>query len=205
MTTRAIHELIDKAIARERRTHEFQRQLEPGIDALRRRLRLPEPDASAALVDFVIDYVRAAPGALDLAASVGRYLDFYDYVAPFIYLAEDFFLHPVENSPNAGLQCVLREAFLAHRLIEEVNDHHMRLHQRPLLPIDMTEANIIVHHLLGDAAAIRLESLVAATAARQLLKFPAGSEPDTSRPRSVPMPARSRLPAPTRVRLRLEG
>lgn len=205
MTTRAIHELIDNAVARERRTQEFRQQLEPEIDALRRRLLLPEPDATAALVEFVVDYVRAVPSALDLVASVGRYLDFYDYVAPFIYLAEDFFLHPVENSPDAGLQCVLREAFLAHRLIEEVNDHHVRLHQRPLLPVDMTEANIIVHYLLGDATATRLESLVAGTAARQLQKLPPGMEPEASRPRSIPMPAQSLLSAPTQVRLRLEG
>ncbi|HEY6130583.1 MAG TPA: hypothetical protein VIV27_01125, partial [Halioglobus sp.] len=63
---------------------------------------------------------------------------------------------------------LLDEAFLAHRLLEEVNDRHIRHLQRPLLLLDMTEANIIVHHLLGDAFANRLEQLVQFTAAQLL-------------------------------------
>jgi hypothetical protein len=84
-------------------------------------------------------------------------------------MAEDYFLQPPEELPgDGGLEALLDEAFLAHRLLEEVNDHHIRHMQRPLLPIDMTEANIIVHHLLGDSFATRLEQLVQFTAAQLL-------------------------------------
>ena len=84
-------------------------------------------------------------------------------------MAEDYFLAPPEELPSdSGLEALLDEAFLAHRLLEEVNDHHIRHLQRPLLPVDMTEANIIVHHLLGDTFATRLEQLVQFTAAQIL-------------------------------------
>ena len=84
-------------------------------------------------------------------------------------MAEDYFLHPPEDLPaDGGLEALLDEAFLAHRLLEEVNDHHIRHLQRPLLPLDMTEANIIVHHLLGDDLANALDQLVHETAAQLL-------------------------------------
>ena len=69
---------------------------------------------------------------------------------------------------DGGLEALLDEAFLAHRLLEEVNDHHIRHLQRPLLPLDMTEANLIVHYLLGDEFATRLEHLVQFTASQLL-------------------------------------
>ncbi len=75
---------------------------------------------------------------------------------------------PDDLPQDGGLEALLDEAFLAHRLLEEVNDHHIRHLQRPLLPLDMTEANIIVHHLLGDEFATRLEQLVQFTAAQLL-------------------------------------
>jgi hypothetical protein len=80
-------------------------------------------------------------------------------------------LQPPEPLPqDGGLEALLDEAFLSHRLLEEVNDHHIRHLRRPLLPLDMTEANIIVHHLLGDEFATRLEELVQFTAAQLLDK-----------------------------------
>jgi hypothetical protein len=97
-------------------------------------------------------------------------MGFYDYAAPFLDMAEDYFLHPPDDLPDDGLGELLDEAFLAHRLLEEVNDHHIRHLQRPLLPVDMTEANVIVHHLLGDALANRLDQRVHDTAAKLLAR-----------------------------------
>jgi hypothetical protein len=109
------------------------------------------------------------PGCILLVTAVSKGMGFYDYAAPFLDMAEDYFLHPPENLPaQSGLEALLDEAFLAHRLLEEVNDHHIRHLQRPLLPVDMTEANIIVHHLLGDELANQLDELVHQTASQLL-------------------------------------
>jgi len=144
--------------------------LQDELPHLRRALLLPEEDPVDALMAFVTQYVRSVPSCLRLVQAVSKRLGFYGYAAPFLRMAEDYFLQPPQELPaDGGLEALLDEAFLAHRLLEEVNDHHVRHLQRPLLPVDMTEANTIVHHLLGDKFATRLEQLVQ-YAASQLLR-----------------------------------
>ena len=156
-----ISKAIDAAIAHERETHMFRKRLAALAPQLRLRLVLPESNTVSALLAFTVDYVESVPGALKLVTQVSTDFGFYRYAAPFLHLAEDFFLQPPEDlSAVVGLEALLDESFLAHRLLEEVNDHHIRALGRSLLPVDMTEANIIVHHLLGDELASRLDGLV---------------------------------------------
>jgi len=166
---REIRELIADALRREAETGALHRELEQRVTELGGKLLLPEDEPVAALMSFVTSYIRSVPSCLRLVAAVSTRQGFYDYAAPFLHLAEDYFLSPPEElQGHGGLGALLDEAFLAHRLLEEVNDHHIRHLRRPLLPVDMTEANIIVHHLLGDRFATRLEQLVQFTAAQLL-------------------------------------
>jgi hypothetical protein len=94
---------------------------------------------------------------------------FFDYAAPLLSLAEDYFLQPHDELPqDGGWEALLGESFLALRLLEKVNDYPIRLLRRPLLPLDMTEANIIVRYLLGDSFDARMEQLVQLTASHLL-------------------------------------
>ncbi len=204
----AIRETIAAALRNESDTGLLAGRLSRELPSLRTKLVLPEQQPVAALMAFITDYVESVPSCISLVDSVSRRLGFYDYAAPFLHMAEDFFLSPPEElSEDGGLEALLDEAFLAHRLLEEVNDHHIRHLQRPLLPVDMTEANIIVHHLLGDELATRLEQLVQ-YAARQLL----GREHVWERVRSLPggedamdpvICSRSLAGSPQKIRLRL--
>ena len=170
MAIPGIKQTIADALQSERRSALLAGRLERELPALRKKLVLPEDAPVAALMAFISNYVESVPGCISLVAAVSKRLGFYDYAAPFLNMAEDFFLQPPDELPgNGGLEALLDEAFLAHRLLEEVNDHHIRHLHRPLLPVDMTEANIIVYHLLGDELAMRMEQLVQYTA-QQLLK-----------------------------------
>ncbi len=199
---------IEAAVADERASGRLRARLEPRIGTLRVKLLLPPEDPGTALIAFITDYVESVPGCLRLVSAVSKRLGFYDYAAPFLELAQDYFLHPPDDVPEDGsLEALLDESFLAHRLLEEVNDHHIRHLQHPLLPVDMTEANIIVHHLLGEAVANGLDRLVQDTAAALLER-----EHVWARVRSLPGKAVGRAPllssstmaaAPPRVRLRL--
>ena len=60
---------------------------------------------------------------------------------------------------------LLDEAYLAHRLVEEVNDRYVANGIAPLIPMDITRANLIVHQLLGDAFANKLDLAVEAAVA----------------------------------------
>jgi hypothetical protein len=169
MVPPGIRETISAALRAENETHQLRSRLERELPQLQHKLLLPEREPVAALLTFIIGYVESVPSCLRLVTAVSKRLGFFEYAAPFLHLAEDYFLQPPEVLPHdGGLEALLDEAFLAHRLLEEVNDHHIKHLQRPLLPLDMTEANIIVHHLLGDEFATRLEQLVQFTAAQLL-------------------------------------
>ncbi len=167
MTVAEIREIIREAGEHERQTRMLRHKLQAKLPELREKLVLQGDEPLDAVMEFITGYIESVPGSISLVTAVSKRLGFHDYAAPFLAMAEDYFVHPPDDVPDAvGLEPLLDEAFLAHRLLEEVNDQHIRHLQLPLLPLDMTEANIIVHHLLGDTLAVRLEQLVAFTASR---------------------------------------
>ena len=147
MTTPTIREIISAAILSEEKTGQLRAYLGDRQAQLSQTLILPERDPISALMIFITGYIESVPSSLSLVSAVSKKMGFHAYAAPFLLLAEDYFLHPPEPIADAqGLMGLLDEAFLAHRLLEEVNDNHMRHLNRALLPVDMTEANTIVHH-----------------------------------------------------------
>ncbi|HSX69979.1 MAG TPA: hypothetical protein VLF16_03520, partial [Pseudomonas sp.] len=52
------------------------------------------------------------------------------------------------------------EAYLAHRLVEEVNDRYIAHLGQPLIPLDTTVANVIAHQLIGEPFANQLDEAV---------------------------------------------
>lgn len=169
MAENIIRDKIRTAVQKEAKSGQLGRSLEKQLTLLSDKLVLPDKEPVAALLQFITDYVESVPDCILLVSAVSKHMGFYDYAAPFLDLAEDYFLHPPLDLPaDGGLEALLDESFLAHRLLEEVNDHHIRHLHRPLLPLDMTEANVIVHHLLGDALANQLDIKVHETAAKLL-------------------------------------
>ncbi len=169
MVATIIKDKISSAVRTEAKTGDLHRRLQERLPQLRERLVLTEDAPVEGLLAFIREYVESVPSCILLVAAVSKHMGFYDYAEPFLDMAENYFLNPPGDLPQGGgLEALLDEAFLAHRLLEEVNDHHIRHLQRPLLPIDMTEANVIVHHLLGDDLANRLDQMVHDTAAKLL-------------------------------------
>lgn len=210
MAKSGIRESITAAISHEARTGRFRRKLEQDLPELEAKLLLAEDNPVDALMDFVVDYVETVPGSLLLVSAVSKRYGFYDYAEPFLKMAEDYFLDPPDELPaDGGLEALLDEAFLAHRVLEEVNDHHIRHLQRPLLPVDMTEANLIVHYLLGDSFATRLEHRVQTTAAGLLAREHVWDQvkmlPGVEQGEVVPISSHSFRNGRPVVRLKLEG
>ena len=169
MAAAVIKDKIHNAVLAEARTGQLGRSLEERLPELNNKLVLPEADPVAGLLAFITGYIESVPDCLLLVTAVSKHMGFYDYAAPLLDMAEEYFLHPPADLPfEGGLEGLLDEAFLAHRLLEEVNDHHIRHLKRPLLPVDMTEANVIVHHLLGDELANQLDQKVHETATNLL-------------------------------------
>ena len=161
MSTDQIRETIALAVAQEQRSGQLLLSFEQNLESLRSSLLLPSVEAPARLVSFVQRYIEYVPEFLDGIAGACREAQTYQYVAPFLHMAEDFFLlPPAELAQATGLQELMDESYLAQRLFEEINDRHIRYRSVALLPIDMTRSNIIIHHLIGDHIANRLNQLV---------------------------------------------
>ncbi len=210
MVTPGIKETIRLALLREEESGQLRQKIAQEVPLLREKLVLPDNEPVLALMEFVTNYVESVPGCLHLVTALSKEFGFYDYAAPFLHMAEDYFLQPPSALPqDGGLEALLDEAFLAHRLLEEVNDHHIRHLQRPLVPLDMTEANIIVHHLLGDAFATSLEELVQFAAGQLLGKEyvcdQIRSTPGSSRPDTVLISSEQIMGPKHSVRLRLSA
>ena len=144
MSTESIRAIIADAWQHEASTGQLRELFEQQDETLRQSLVLPRVNAAECLVEFVGRYIDYVPVFIDGVRERIGDNGARDYVAPFLDMAEDYFLAPPEEvNEESGLQALLDEAFLAQRLIEEANDRHIQRHGRPLLPVDMTRANII--------------------------------------------------------------
>lgn len=111
---------------------------------------------------FVEGYIVQVPDTLEAAQAVADSANMRAQLLPVLKVAEAFFLQPPDlPADHKGMLALLDEAYLAHRLVEEVNDRYIAHGGEPLLPLDTTRANVIVHQLLGDTFANQLDQAVA--------------------------------------------
>ena len=161
MNTAALRQLIAQARQQEAGEQTLARFLQTQLERLHPSIRLPEDNASGALSAFVIAYIEEVPDVLDAAADVAREAGIEAAVKPVLKIAEQFFLQPPTLvAGHEGLEGLLDEAYLAHRLVEEVNDRYIAHLGQPLIPLDTTRANLIAHQLIGEPFANQLDEAV---------------------------------------------
>ena len=161
MNTPALREQIQLALVQEASSGALARQLQHQLDLLHPTIQLPASDAHGVLTRFVTSYVEQVPDVLDAAHAVAREAGIEAQVRPVLKLAEQFFLSPPSIlEGHQGLDALLDEAYLAHRLVEEVNDRYITHLGQPLIPLDTTVANVIAHQLIGEPFANQLDEAV---------------------------------------------
>ena len=161
MNTAALREQIQKARQHEKETGLLTRQLESKLPHLHPAIQLPEADAQGVLTRFVAAYIDEVPDLLDAANEVAREAGIESQIKPVLKIAEQYFLQPpVIMAGHVGLDSLLDEAYLAHRFVEEVNDLYIKHFGQPLIPLDMTVANLIAHQLIGEEFANQLDEAV---------------------------------------------
>ncbi|VVO13089.1 hypothetical protein [Pseudomonas fluorescens] len=161
MNTAALREQIQHALQHEAETGDLTRQLETQLPHLHPAIQLPDADAKGVLTRFVTAYIEQVPDLLDAANEVAREAGIEDQIKPVLKIAEQFFIQPPAiMEGHTGLDGLLDEAYLALRLVEEVNDLYIKHFGQPLIPLDMTVANLITHQLIGEAFANQLDEAV---------------------------------------------
>ena len=161
MNTAALRQLIQRAHQHEAATGQLARQLDTQLERLHPSIRLPVEDAQGVLERFVAAYIDQVPELLDAADAVAREVGIAAQIKPVLQIAEDYFLQPQALlNGHDGLDGLLDEAYLAHRLIEEMNDRYIRQFGQALIPMDTTVANLIAHQLIGEEFANQLDDAV---------------------------------------------
>ncbi|SDU37390.1 hypothetical protein SAMN05216296_3388 [Pseudomonas pohangensis] len=161
MDTAKLRQLIDSAHQMEARSGQLRSLLGSLLDSLHPAIRLPASDAPGVLAAFVGAYIKQVPDLLDAAASVARESGLEAPIMPVMKMAAEFFFHPpAVMDGHHGLESLLDEAYLAHRLVEEVNDLYITHLGQALIPLDTTVANLIAHRLIGEPFANQLDEAV---------------------------------------------
>lgn len=155
-----LRERVSAARGDEGSTDALQRWLERKLPQLHRSIRTRE-DVGTTLFNFIQAYIERVPDMLEAAQSVANHANMRPQLIPVLKVAEAFFLGtPDATEADQGLLVLLDEAYLAHRLVEEVNDRYLDHGGEPLIPMSNTKANLIVHQLLGEEYANELDAAV---------------------------------------------
>ncbi|WP_045856467.1 hypothetical protein [Teredinibacter purpureus] len=156
-----IRESIAEAHRIEAKNHRLRDFLETKLPELHSAITLPNGNGLDALLQFVTHYIEHVPDFIEALYELTKSAGVYKYAKTFLTIAEDYFFEPPELLQGRdGLLALVDEAYLAHRLIEEVNDRVMMASGLPLAPMDMTLSNIVVHDILGDEFANQLDLAV---------------------------------------------
>ncbi|SEH90018.1 hypothetical protein NLK61_13005 [Pseudomonas fuscovaginae UPB0736] len=161
MNTAALREQIQRAHQHEAETGQLTRHLEVQLPHLHPSIQVPEIDTTGVMTRFVTAYIDLVPELLDAANAVAREAGIESQIKPVLKIAEQFFLQPPSLlEGHVGLDSLLDEAYLAHRLVEEVNDLYIVHFGQTLIPLNTTVANLIAHQLIGEAFANQLDEAV---------------------------------------------
>lgn len=161
MPVSSLEQVLADARAQEAKTQELNRKLKRMLAELHPSIQLPEAARLATLQAFVEEYVAHVPRlvrALEEAAFEARQ---DGLITPLLtHIKAAFTLKEGE-----GLATLLDRAYYVQRLVEEVNDRFHLLAGAPLLTLDMTTANLIIHSLIGEPYANQLDEEAGHTAA----------------------------------------
>ncbi len=152
---------IAKAEQHEAVHHSLEKEILTRYQSLHRAIKIVDREKVKALLSFTHRYVNLVPQILAMAEICAKETHIYDYLKPFFEATEQVFFMPLDHNEHEqeSLPTLLEEAYLAHRLIEEANDRLIEKTGYPLIPIDLTTANLIAHDLIGEPYVNELDKM----------------------------------------------
>ncbi len=171
MNLDVIYQAIAKAKSHEVATHQLEVLVEKHLPVIHPLIELPNDEPAKALVEFISDYIDYVPALMEAVDEGARIAGIEDHVKPLLNIASAYFESPPETLVSEhGLHAIMDEAYLAHRLIEEVNDVYLANAGMPLIPMDTVMANVIVHNLIGEPFANELDAIVHQAVQQMMIK-----------------------------------
>ena len=173
MDTINIRHSIEQAKLLEEQNGQLAAQLSLKTPSLHRAIQMPADNAVSVMLDFVVRYTGHVAEFVDVLSIIGINANCCEYTEAVVNFCIGAFdqtlpqLKGQNTKEQNELATLMAQAYIAHRVIEEVNEHFSRQCNEPLIPMDMTRSNLIIHQLIGEPLANQLD-LVAQDVAEQL-------------------------------------
>ncbi len=168
MDTVTIRNEINKAQHHEADTHELAALLFRRLHNLHAAISVKPPNKPLQhLLEFVGKFINRTPNLLDTLLEASRNSPREELCEALTGTCLDYFFSPPPLlAGRSGLNGAMAKAYLCHRLVEELNDCCAVKFAVPLLPVDFTCSNLIIHQLIGEPLANLLDDLVHNTVKR---------------------------------------
>jgi uncharacterized membrane protein YkvA (DUF1232 family) len=149
---------IAAAIAQEQQSHQLARLLE---DFARRQGNRGDFNV-AWTVNFVQQYIEHVPALLEATEAAARQAGLLQQVTPLLEVAEHYWFTSEDLIPDRlGLVGLSDDAYVTLSLVQAISALYAQQVGRPLLTLDLTQANRIVRWLIGEPGASQLDVIVA--------------------------------------------
>lgn len=158
MNTLPIRELIEEARHQEQTSKQFEALISNLLDTCSGLIDIPADNNCQLLYRFACDYIDQSVILLEQFSQAARESGTEDFVYPFLEVARSYVL---SHQKNPALEDLLDDAYLIHRVSEEINDISVAESGVPLVKLNSTWDSIIIHTLLGDTFANQLDGVVA--------------------------------------------
>ena len=131
------------------------------VQHLHSSIRLREGDGTAALASFIKKYIDLVPDFLGAFDDFRAAANVNGEIARQLTTAREFLEVPVDiMSAEEGLEASMYQAYLAHRLLEDLNDTLNVHFNCPVITVNMTRSTLIVHHIIGEPFANQIDSAI---------------------------------------------
>ena len=168
MDTVNLRHSIEQARRLEAQHGQLAAQLSQKTPLLHRAIKMPLENAVPVLLDFVVRYTEHVAEFVDVLSIIGINANCCEYTEAVVnFCTGTFDQTPSLLTEQDALATLMAQAYIAHRVIEEVNEHFSQQCNEPLIPMDMTRSNLIIHQLIGEPLANQLD-LTAQDVAEQL-------------------------------------
>ena len=164
MTPQVVLEIIDQARRKEARSGSFLQQLKVKAATLPSSVTIDGCQPANCLFQFAVEYIEMAPRLIECVEACAREAGEADLFAPFVDAAIRYFTQPSALLIRyAGLDGLLIQAYLCHRLMEEVYDNNHSTRVSELVDLEAIRANLLAHELIGEPFANELDDAITVT------------------------------------------
>jgi len=158
MNSEAIFKVIEQAKLSEAKTSAFHHMMEDKVYKLHLIIGLHNEDQAQCLVKFATEYIEMAPRVMECVAACAKEANADFLFEPLLEKAYNYFINPtVIFSHYTGLDGLLMKAYLCHRLLEEMYENNKSIRNSKLCAVEVTQANLLAHQLIGEPFANELD------------------------------------------------